>query len=91
MNKINLDGLDFEHCTEIMINGEVYCNKSVLTQNIPFQASLTLGKLHGGLLAIINAEGSTSEKMRAIEELEFNIRHDIEKLYYPMPSPSSPA
>lgn len=52
--------------------------------------SFLLGRVHGGIRAIIESEVDLNSKMKALDELEFELRKDIEKLYYPTPVPTSP-
>lgn len=51
--------------------------------------SFLLGRVHGGIRAIIESEVDLNSKMKALDELEFELRKDIEKLYYPTPIESS--
>lgn len=52
--------------------------------------SFLLGRVHGGIRAIIDSEVDLNSKMKALDELEFELRKDIEKIYYPNPIESLP-
>lgn len=52
--------------------------------------SFLLGRVHGGIRAILESEKSESCKLRAIEDLEAELFNGIQKLYYPNPIESSP-
>ena len=47
--------------------------------------SFLLGRMHGGIRAIIDSELDMRARLIALEELELELRKDIERLYYPSP------
>ena len=47
--------------------------------------SLLLGRVYGGIRAILESETSDSCKLRALEDLEAELFNAVQKLYYPNP------
>lgn len=52
--------------------------------------SFLLGKVHGAIRAIIDSEADNASRLKALDELEFELRKDIERLYYPNPVEALP-
>lgn len=45
--------------------------------------SFLLGRTHGGIKAIVDSETDCNSKLKMLDELEFELRKDIERIYYP--------
>ena len=47
--------------------------------------SFLLGRMHGGIRAIIDSEVDMRSRLIMLEELEVELKEKIEKIYYPNP------
>ena len=60
--------------------------KEITAEDMLFNSSFILGKLHGGLMFILQSKDSNDSKLMRIINLENGLRKEIEKLYYPATS-----
>lgn len=52
--------------------------------------SFLLGRVHGGIRAIIDSQTSMESRLLMLEELELELRNDIARIYYPTLIEASP-
>lgn len=54
-------------------------------ESLQANTSFLLGRVHGGIRAIIDCKTSMESRLLMLEELELELRNDIERIYYPNP------